>query len=60
MISVFCSDPTKEEDDLLTDVFDEIGDIPGCMEDYVEFEVAVGLGDIPAGMAVVQWYVRSY
>ncbi len=59
LINVFCNEPNKEEDGLLSDVFDEIGDMPGCMEDYFEYETSVGLGDIPAGLAIAQWFVRN-
>ena len=59
LISTFCSKPNRHEDDLLDEVFDEIGKMPGCMEDYIEYDAVVDLGEVPSGMAVVQWYVRS-
>ena len=59
LISTFCSKPNRREDELLDEVFDDIGKMPGCMEDYIEYDAVVDLGEVPSGMAIVQWYVRS-
>jgi len=46
--------------DFLDEVFDEIGKIVGCVEEYIEFsENELTFGTIPAGLAVVQWFTRG-
>jgi hypothetical protein len=56
----FETHPGKDSDDMLDEIFDHIGKIVGCVEEYIEFSKdQVALGSIPPGMAIVQWYTRK-
>ena len=44
---------------ILDETFDEIGKLPGCTEEYVEFEKGqTTLANIPPGLAIIQWHIR--
>ncbi len=41
-------------------VFDELGKLPGCVKDSIEFEHGARvLPEVPEGMAIVKWYFRT-
>lgn len=49
------------EDVILNYIFNDLGQIPGCNQDIQSIPCTsiLELGNIPSGLAVVQWYTRS-
>ena len=46
-----------DPDNVLDETFDDIGKMPGCVEDYIEFDIG-NMPNIPPGLAIVQWHYR--
>ena len=54
-------DSNEADNDLFDAIYDDISKMPMCSEISCEFEHrrSVDFGDVPTGLAIAQWHVRS-
>ena len=59
LVNFFESD-APDPKNVLDEAFDEIGKMPSCVEEYLEFDLGEPiLANIPPGLAIVSWHYRG-